>query len=53
MMRTCDGCLFQRYTMTEKGQAWFCRRLFPRWYETGMDLHYESAKEVQCQFGKE
>ena len=48
--RTCDNCLYQRYVMTEKGEAWFCRRSYPRWYATGMELHYENAKGTVCTF---
>ena len=24
-LRVCEGCVFQRYRMTEKGQCWECR----------------------------
>ena len=24
-LRVCEGCVFQRYVMTEKGQCWGCR----------------------------
>lgn len=45
--RTCDGCMYQRYRMTENGQAWFCRK------ESSDELplfHYEPASECTCIF---
>ena len=44
----CEGCMFQRYRMTEQGQAWYCRK------ESTDEIpvyHYESASECKCKYG--
>lgn len=44
---TCEGCMYQRYRMTDKGQAWFCRR------ESSDEVpifHYAPASECECMF---
>lgn len=44
----CEGCMFQRYRMTEEGQAWYCRM------ESSDDVpifHFESACDRECTCG--
>ena len=46
-LRVCEGCVFQRYEMTEKGQCWRCRH--PQ--SDRKTLYYGDPMTRLCDFG--
>lgn len=46
----CDGCIFQKYRMTDEGVVWFCMMESKDLSEPIM--HKESAVGRKCQFIK-
>ena len=44
----CEGCMFQRYRMTENGQGWYCRREST---DEVPIIHMEYAGDRECTCG--